>query len=210
MPNHVYHHISVDEKYADKLKEISKVGICRYYLPMPTELEGTRSPNNDPDHVKLALIQKYGADNWYHWCNINWGTKWGCYDSEYDDGVYRFTTAWSPFNDAIMDMLLVDIPSLMWEWEEEQGFGAQTEFYEGSILNYEDYDIIEWSESFDVPHPTIPKAYGTIALLKEPYKKLNEIYQPGWYADHSEHEFLHKTKEGAIKEYKKSWICYEN
>ena len=209
MPNHVYHHISVDEKYADKLKEISKVGICRYYLPMPTELEGTASPNKKGDNTQ-ELIQKYGASEWYSWCNHNWGTKWGCYDGEYDDGVYRFSTAWSPFNDEIMDMLLADIPSLVWEWEEEQGFGARTEFYEGDILNYEDYDIIEWGESFDIPHPTIPKAFGTITLLKEPYKKLDEISQPGWYADYSEHEFLDKTKEGAIKEYKKGWVCYEN
>ena len=35
MPNHVYSIISVEEKYIDKLEEISKVGLCRYYKPMP-------------------------------------------------------------------------------------------------------------------------------------------------------------------------------
>ena len=70
--------------------------------------------------------------------------------------------------------------------------------------------VINWGESFDIPHPTLPKVFGTITLLKEPYKKLDEISQPGWYADYSEHEFLDKTKEGAIKEYKKGWVCYEN
>lgn len=210
MPNHVYHTIAVDEKYAAKLEEISQIGICRYYLPMPTELEQTSAPNREDANTKQALIQKYGADDWYTWCNNNWGTKWGCYDNVYEDGVYRFTTAWSPFNDEIMDMLLVDIPNLVWNWEEEQGFGAETEFYEGKVLNYEDYDIVDWSEEVQIPHPTLPHNFGTITLLKEPYHRLGEIYEPGWYADWSEHEFLHKTKEGAIKEYKKGWVKYQN
>ena len=38
MPNHVFNHISVEEQYADKLQEITKVGLCRYYRPMPEEL----------------------------------------------------------------------------------------------------------------------------------------------------------------------------
>ena len=38
MPNHVFNHISVEEQYADKLQEIAKVGLCRYYRPMPEEL----------------------------------------------------------------------------------------------------------------------------------------------------------------------------
>ena len=44
MPNHVYSIISVEEKYIDKLEEISKVGLCRYYMPMPLELEKSSSP----------------------------------------------------------------------------------------------------------------------------------------------------------------------
>ena len=44
MPNNVYAQISVDEKYADKLQKISKVGLCRYYTPMPVRLVNTTSP----------------------------------------------------------------------------------------------------------------------------------------------------------------------
>ena len=75
-------------------------------LPMPKELEGTRSPrlntadeirklaadNNWPEDVtKWHLVNalspedaavldgykmRFGSDNWYDWCNIHWGTKW--------------------------------------------------------------------------------------------------------------------------------------
>jgi hypothetical protein len=45
-------------------------------LPMPKELEGTISPSKERNE---QLIEKYGSDNWYDWCNSNWGTKWGDY-----------------------------------------------------------------------------------------------------------------------------------
>lgn len=44
MPNHCYAHITVSEKYSKKLEEIAKVGLCRYYRPMPEELVNTSSP----------------------------------------------------------------------------------------------------------------------------------------------------------------------
>lgn len=44
MPNHCYTFITVEEKFNKKLKEIAKVGLCRYYVPMPVELENTTSP----------------------------------------------------------------------------------------------------------------------------------------------------------------------
>ena len=44
MPNHCYTFITVEEKFNKKLEEIAKVGLCRYYVPMPKELESTTSP----------------------------------------------------------------------------------------------------------------------------------------------------------------------
>jgi len=55
--------------------------------------------------MSKELIKKYGTDNWYDWANTNWGTKWGCYDSNEltivkngDKSVasVHYQTAWSP------------------------------------------------------------------------------------------------------------------
>ena len=51
MPNHVYNVITVEEKYAEKLAEIAKVGLCRYYKPMPEDLKGTTSPQRIPETI---------------------------------------------------------------------------------------------------------------------------------------------------------------
>jgi hypothetical protein len=44
-------------------------------------------------------LKSHGYDNWYDWAcdDRNWGTKWGCYDTEVEDDVIRCTTAWGPF-----------------------------------------------------------------------------------------------------------------
>jgi len=45
-------------------------------IPMPKELEQVARSFESRDE---DLIEKYGSDNWYDWCNANWGTKWGDY-----------------------------------------------------------------------------------------------------------------------------------
>ena len=106
-------------------------------VPMPAELKGTRSPAQIVSEAEYKKIQyeknftenahpmmddkgaitkkmsedwkeRFGADNWYDWCIINWGTKWGAYDITVEepetlpdrgDGFIkvevRFQTAWS-------------------------------------------------------------------------------------------------------------------
>ena len=151
MPNHVYSSISVEEKYADKLKEIAEVGLCRYYLPMPKDLDGSvsGSENLKPEWQKeksKEFIEKYGVDNWYDWCCNNWGTKWGCYDNEVDGGLYTFTTAWSPPCDSIIEKLLNDIPTFDFTWEEEQGFGSEYVFEDGILTSKRQWDLPNWEE----------------------------------------------------------------
>jgi len=221
MPNHVYNIISVEDKYADKLKEIAKVGLCRYYMPMPdftvTPVKLTYpeiKARFEDDPVKKAKIMKneptIREGSWWDWCIQNWGTKWGCYDGEYDDGVYRFTTAWSPIAERIIKMLLKDIPTLDYEWEEEQGFGAFIEYVDGEAKGMDEWDLPEWDEEIAIPHPTLPNVTGLITRLKKPYRKLGDTFKVGWYAEYSEHEFLAVSKEEAIKEFKKGWVKYEN
>jgi hypothetical protein len=104
-----------------------------FVIPMPKELEGTTSPRpktrdeimqmakdhgwdeeslkwrlehalSDEDAARLdELKSRFGYDNWYEWCIVNWGTKWNACHSEDCDVVetaqmtiYRFSTAWSP------------------------------------------------------------------------------------------------------------------
>ena len=212
MPNHVYNIISVEEKYAEKLEEISKVGLCRYYKPMPAILENTTAPapKTMPAAEYNNLIDKYGAADWYTWCNNNWGTKWGCYDAEYEDGVYKFHTAWSPVSNSIIELLLEDIPDLIYEWEEEQGFGAEMEYIQKKLLNYNEWDIPYWSFDVQLNHPTIPNMGGTITYLENEYKGQNGIYKAGWYADYELEEYLADNQEEATKLYKKIWIKYQN
>jgi len=98
-------------------------------LPMPKELVGTTSPRprtedqvrqdakdwNWPEEslqralascltpelaVRLdELKAKFGADNWYDWCNNNWGTKWDACHAAIEPPikgsvVISFDTAW--------------------------------------------------------------------------------------------------------------------
>ena len=44
MPNWVRNCISVEEKYSEKLEEISKVGLARFYFPLPEDLKETKAP----------------------------------------------------------------------------------------------------------------------------------------------------------------------
>jgi len=103
--------------------------------PIPIELEQTDSPAkfiaNNTKEIKLAsgkivqvqvnsfnkteqeylahmqyLNDKYGCDNWYDWCNANWGCKWDIYglsiDSQTDEELcVSYETPWRPNSDFI-------------------------------------------------------------------------------------------------------------
>ncbi len=84
----------------------SKFDFNKIY-PMPKELEGTVSGSEDmkPDKQKVnseLWKVEFGADNWYDWRNMHWGTKWGLDPNgigmvdEGDYVEYSFDTAWSP------------------------------------------------------------------------------------------------------------------
>ena len=62
-----------------------------------------------------ALLEKYGAYDWYDWSRMNWGTKWTPSDvsieSDEDDITIIFDTAWS-FPEPILRRLSEMYPSL--------------------------------------------------------------------------------------------------
>ena len=205
MPNHVYHQISIGSEITKEREEILKKiekagGICRYYKPMPQELEGTTSPQRIGDTITKEkseeLIEKYGYDNWYDWCNDenNWNTKWGCYDLEIDDEVVRFTTAWSPMSELIVKMMAQDFPDMFWTFEEEQGWGAEISIEGGDIIDVKDYDVPNFTEEEEID-------YGgrypvTLTKLAEHHPNFEDGI--GWYVDWC-NEFAGKTLEDAKK-----------
>jgi len=102
-------------EYNEYVSQKPPTGLFQYIAPMPTELEGTTKGSHPPKwqtNSSEALIDAYGADNWYDWQCKNWGTKWDVYcddikswyvdhrGSEYF--VYLvFDTAWGPPTEAI-------------------------------------------------------------------------------------------------------------
>jgi hypothetical protein len=84
--------------------------ILNNLYPCPEELTNTMSGSYGNDTEKQAELEvkqatnlaKYGARDWYDWCNNNWGTKWGDSDTylngaEGDKQIeFGFESAWSP------------------------------------------------------------------------------------------------------------------
>ena len=108
MPNWCLNTLSVtgDSKQLMAFKRKAALGendFCiKTFFPMPEELEGTTSPAPRPNK---ELRKKYGYDNWYDWCNANWGTKWdveGHLEKTPRGSVgYTFDSAWAPPDEAI-------------------------------------------------------------------------------------------------------------
>jgi len=202
MPNHTYSTISVEEKYTDKLKAIAEVGLCRYYFPMPEELEGSKSGSESikPEWQKKRsreLKSKYGFDNWYDWCCHNWGTKWGCYDSQIDGGVYDFVSAWCPPGTNVIEALAKDIPSFVFTFEEETGWGGEHQYQDGKLLDKFEYDSPDWEE---VGEQNDRDGYGvSITKLSKPYRNSEGNFDAGYYADYCLQEYLADNLEDALE-----------
>tara|TARA_R110000772_G_scaffold81749_6_gene173724 strand:- start:502 stop:1131 length:630 start_codon:yes stop_codon:yes gene_type:complete len=208
----------VPKKYEKKLQEIAKVGLCRYYRPMPAELEQTTSPvrvvteseyakqmkeNETAKHKSYPitkdrqkfLLEKYGKDNWYEWAYENWGTKWGCYDNECDDGTYRFTSAWGPIDaNIILEFLVKDIPTFSYSYEEEQGWGAEFEFEDGEETNALEWDLPDWEDTDN----------DEISFLPHKYQNGEGIHLKGYYLEYNLQEYLGENLEEAITEINES------
>ena len=135
------------------------------------------------------LLDRYGYDNWYDWAYKNWGTKWGCYDNEYDDGTYRFTSAWGPIDDSIiLEFLVKDIPTFSYYFEEEQGWGAEFEFENG-----EETRGVSWDT------PDLEHVDGDIYYLANKHINGEGEFKTGYYAFGSLHEYIGETLEEAAK-----------
>jgi len=174
MPNHCYCTIQVyTEKDKKILKKIVKLdrGLAEFILPMPEALLYTSSPSRiitekeykaqekkrKTEKIWNAGItlpmsnefkSKYGDDDWYNWALNNWGTKWGCYESETDpDGkTLRFTTAWSPLDMSILEEFAKLVPNFLYSYEEETGWGGWMDFEDGECTQFREYTEPMWDD----------------------------------------------------------------
>ena len=171
-------------------------------LPMPQELKGTISPrrrtyeeiiqiakeNNWSDEslqhnlanaltpegvAKLdELKAKFGADNWYDWCNDNWGTKWDACHAAIERVPYviagpqskdrveiSFDTAWAA-PEPVIHALVRKYPNLnfvhsySYEGEENTDFTVDYRLNEGVLeaMVSISTDMTEYEPWEDVSH----------------------------------------------------------
>ena len=154
-------------KSVDKFEDGSEVPTPFSFnkiIPMPKELEGTRSPVENPDSEEnKALRAKYGFDNWYDWRWSNWGTKWDAcevYDeSDGDEFVLTFDTAWS-FPTPVVVKLSKMFPTLTFTYNatEESGmYDFTVDFKDGEVMYYAEFEKVDGndpdSETVEVEKP---------------------------------------------------------
>ena len=114
MPNWCQNEVSIfgDKKEINKFIKYIKSDKSDFdfnkIYPMPKELEGTVSGSEDlkSDEQKANSEKwniEFGADNWYDWRNMHWGTKWeldpesiNLDNSDPEHIIIEFLTAWSP------------------------------------------------------------------------------------------------------------------
>lgn len=103
MPNWVKNIVSFSDPKALKHMLVKDKNGNDYFdfnqaIPMPKELEDSKLeyPDKRTDEEIKALVDKYGASDWYHWSIENWGTKWNASEVYViDDCTVEFDTAWS-------------------------------------------------------------------------------------------------------------------
>lgn len=106
-------------------------GFLNEFIPIPKELQITATSGNGMDEELKqkyqSNIEKYGYDNWYHFCIGEWGTKWdvnrdsGSAILEEDTLILSFDTAWSPPIEAYKKL-------------ENMGFEIWALYYESGMM----------------------------------------------------------------------------
>tara|TARA_R100000988_G_scaffold103400_2_gene82176 strand:+ start:1819 stop:2544 length:726 start_codon:yes stop_codon:yes gene_type:complete len=213
-------------------------GIAEYIKPMPNELWDTSSPASIISEKEYQDQQKkidsgekvfnkgltkqmsddfkarFGADNWYLWALNNWGTKWGCYDSEMDGKSIRFTTAWSPLDVKMIEEFAKLVPTFIYSYEEETGWGGWMEFENGVCISEREYSEPRWDDekTFVInDNGVIKESEGVwnketnTMEYEEGFKYLcsvselleehdnGDVYSKGWYESYSLHEYYGKS-----------------
>ena len=195
MPNHTSTILTITGNQSEVKRFITSVDMelegnhlnFNGVVPMPIILKSYSSPAKIVSQSKLDeekklgiesdgitqytsdhLYSLYGANNWYNWALLNWGTKWGAYSSgewylKVDEatGVMTaeiyYNTAWSPATEFFLNASKL-FPSLMFEhkFSDEGGSFVGTESIENGEIVYT-VDV-EWDSDEGI---TIREKLGT-------------------------------------------------
>lgn len=135
------------------------------FIPLPKELEETTAPARETNE---ALMEKYGASDWYTWCIQNWGTKWDIspYACDIENGqlVGAFDSPWGP-------------PTTAYEKLEEMGFSVRAYYsepgmgfagvYEDGFDESYDYSGMSADEAEDYLPEALNEMYGITDSMRE-------------------------------------------
>lgn len=101
MPNHVTNIVTFEDFEISNLESLVEFVRSEdsdfdfnQIMPMPQKIR------DDKELLTTDRRSETKGRNWYDWSCNHWGTKWNCYDSNYDEKIYEyfFMTAWSaPF-----------------------------------------------------------------------------------------------------------------
>jgi len=153
------------------------------FIPVPTGLKDTISPNRDG--TAEALRQQYGYASWYDFCVNVWGTKWDVGDGQgiqsWDDHelIVYFDSAWSPPVAAYEKLL--DLGFTVYATYYESGCAFAGVFEDGA----DDYYDLSNMDSGDVQQQLpqeLDDAFGISESMAE-YEAEQQDEVTAWYKD---------------------------
>ena len=134
------------------------------FIPLPKELEDTTAPARESNE---ALMEKYGASDWYSWCVNNWGTKWDIspYSCEIENGqlVGSFDSPWGPPTEAYAKLEELGFEVRAYYYEPGMGFAG---VYDGFDDCY-DYSGMSADEAEDYLPEALDEMYGITESMRE-------------------------------------------
>jgi len=104
-----------------------------------------------PNSIRDKHKRNIRNDEWYGWCNKNWGTKWEAQDTnlEHTDDYtyYSFETAWG-FPEAWLIRVSRIYPHIKFnvEWAEEGGCGGRFMMQGGECFYTHNKSSKEWRD----------------------------------------------------------------
>ena len=157
MPNWCDNTVHITYKNPEMMKKVIDAWNSGKFLqtmhPCPQELYDTYSGNKgatdeqkENERKEKANLEKYGFDNWYHWCLSNWGTKWDIdtLKSQNDHNTCLeecFMSAWSP-------------PIQFYEYLAKQGYEINASYFEGGMAYCGNWSSDNGDEYYEIEECT--------------------------------------------------------